>query len=510
MPEFLPRRRRVGGLRIDPAKAASTGSPIAEAFVPARLFIPLEAHRGTVPQCCVEPGQRVLKGQRIALGDSAAGSADVHASSSGTIVELTELELFCASGPRTPTCVVIDTDGLDESVAPDTPLHAGASREERLERVRRCGIVGLGGAAMSTSWKLTREQHVATLIVNGAECEPYISCDDMLMRERADGVVAGSRDLCDLIGARRCIVAIERDKPQAIEAIRAAAGTLADPRVHVAEIPSIYPAGGERQLVELLTAQEVPSGGYPTDIGIVCHNVGTALAVHRALRFGEPLISRIVTLTGNGMARPRNVEARIGTAVGDLVAHFGGYDGEPAALIVGGSMMGVAQTSDAVPVTKWTNCVLAAGHYEFGGARTEWPCIRCGECAAACPARLLPQELLRATEAENFALLDTLGLDDCIECGCCDAICPSQIALTRRFAVARQALARRRAAEEFARESQMRFDRRTQRLEAYDDREQASQAALRAQVATRDDSTRAIQAALQRRRNRSRGERDLP
>lgn len=506
MLEYPPKRRRVSGLRVDPHKARSTRHPIADDFVPEQLFIPVENHHGRAPTIIVRAGQRVLRGETLAEGERGSGVADVHASSSGHVREISNVEIQTSTGAQQLPCVVIDTDGRDAAIEESGTgdIDPGSeSRPDRIDRVRRAGIVGLGGAAASTSWKLTRSESVPTLIINGAECEPYISCDDMLMRERASEILSGSLTLCDLLDAQLCIVAIERDKPQAIAAIREAATKFADARLSLAELPSIYPAGGERQLVELLIDAEVPTGKYPADIGIICQNVGTACAVHNALTRNEPLISRVVTLTGGGIVEPRNVYARIGTMVADLIAHFGGYADDPAALIVGGSMMGIAQTSDAVPVTKATNCILVPDADEFGATNQEWPCIRCGECAGACPARLLPQELLRATQHENSALLENLGLDDCIECGCCDAICPSHIALTQRFIAAKQLLSYRHKAQVFAAASQSRFDSHTQRLAEQEHLEHENQESLRARLADSEAKKRSIAEALERARQRS-------
>ncbi|MGD8808518.1 MAG: electron transport complex subunit RsxC [Gammaproteobacteria bacterium] len=499
MLEYLPKRRRVGGLRIDPHKSDSTSKPIEEGFIPDRLFIPVEPHRGTTPRCLVHRGQHVLRGQKLAIGQPGSGIADVHASSSGQVAEVIELEQQTTSGPTRISCIVIDTDGRDEcmpaSIAADSN---SATRPELLELVRESGIVGLGGAAVSTSWKLDRSDSLRTLIINGAECEPYISCDDMLMREEASGILAGSLDICNIIEAERCIVAIERDKPRAIAAIREAAKDFDDPRLNLAELPSIYPAGGECQLIELLIGREVPTGRFPSDIGIVCQNVATALAVHQALSTGAPLVSRVVTVTGGGVAAPRNVRVRIGTMISDLIAHCGGYTDAASALIIGGSMMGIAQRTDDIPVAKGTNCVIVAGAQDAPTPGREWPCIRCGECAGACPARLLPQELLRAADSNNFSLLDTLGLDDCIECGCCDAVCPSHIALTSRFVRARRLVDRKRQADEFSADSQSRYESRTQRLAQLDEHEQESQRALLASLETEEERKAAIRAALER------------
>jgi len=259
------------------------------------------------------------------------------------------------------------------------------------------------------------------------------------MREHAAEIVQGALVMTDLLGAARCLVAIERDKPQALAAIGDAARTLGDPRLALTEVPTLYPAGGERQLIDLLTGTEIPSGSYPSETGVLCHNVGTAFAVQRLATAREPLVSRVVTVTGGGVRTARNVLVPLGAPIAELIAYCGGYAEGVVRLIAGGSMMGYALPDDEVPITKATNCIVAATAAEVRGAGPEWPCIRCGECSTACPAGLLPQELLVAAQCRDTAALADLGLIDCIECGCCDVVCPSHIVLTQRFRDAKRA-----------------------------------------------------------------------
>jgi electron transport complex protein RnfC len=403
-----------------------------------------------------------------------------------------------ASGIETSTCIVVATDGRDE-LEPATAAAWPSERDAQLEAIRRGGVVGLGGAVFPSATKLgLASGSCKMLIVNGAECEPYISCDDMLMREAAAEIVAGALALTELVAAPLCVIAIERDKPRAIEAIKAAAAGAGDERLQVAEVPTIYPAGGERQLVELLTAKEVPSTGYPSDIGYLCLNVGTAYAVRRLMAAHEPLVSRIVTVTGRGVKQPQNVDVPIGTPVKELIQFCGGYAGEPIRLICGGSMMGSALRSDDLPVGKATNCIIAATADEVRTDLTEWECIRCGECAAACPARLLPQELLVAARTADYGALGVLGLRDCIECGCCDVSCPSHIVLTERFRQAKRDYALHEHDASLSAAAEERFQRREQRLVADRKHEAEVRAALKSEVRDAESRRQAIAAALKR------------
>jgi electron transport complex protein RnfC len=456
--------RPAWGVRPPRRKSLSARDPIRVLEPPRRVTLPLAVDGGVALQPCVSIGQAVLRGEPVA-GLGAPGTTRVHASIAGTVVAV---GLAAVAGASRPVpCVTIEGDGDDTPWPGYRPVPDAlrlAPDDLRLQ-VAAAGIVGLGGALFPTAQKLATGPALHTLVLNGAECEPYITCDDALLRERPERVVAGAQLLLAASGIPRAVIAIKTDMPAARIALYDALQAAADPRLSLAVVTGKYPAGGERQLVELVLGVEVPAGGLPRDVGVVCQNVATAAAVADFFASGQPLISRIVTITGGGITAPCNVEARLGTPAATLIAAAGGYAGTPRRLIMGGPMMGIALPDDDLPVTAGTNCLLAATDAELAGDQDdEQPCIRCGDCIEACPARLLPQELLVACRQDDLAALDRLGAAECIECGACDYVCPSHIALTRRFRAAKRQLgdaARAAAAARLARE---RHEARTARL----------------------------------------------
>jgi Na+-translocating ferredoxin:NAD+ oxidoreductase subunit C len=455
-----------GGLHLEGRKELSTGGAIATLPLPARLVLPLQQHIGAPAEPLVGAGERVLKGQKIAKA-SGYVSVPLHAPSSGTVVEIAEHPVPHPSG-LAARCIVIETDGREEwcerrPVEDYTRLDPSALRN----LVREAGIVGLGGAGFPAFIKLNpgRGRTIETLILNAAECEPYISCDDLLMRERAEEVIEGMRILRHAVQARDCIIGIEDNKPEAHAALVRAAAALGADDIAIARIPTIYPTGGEKLLIRVLTGKEVPSHGLPAEVGVVCHNVATAAAVCRAVMRGEPLISRIVTVTGQGIARPGNVEVPIGTPMHALIEHCGGYTPDVDRLVLGGPMMGFALHHDGLPVTKTASCLLAATRAELAPPPPAMPCIRCAECARACPVNLLPQQLYWYAHSKDFDRVQDYNLFDCIECGCCAYVCPSHIPLVQYYRYAKAEIWAQERDRKKAELARQRFEFRTERLE---------------------------------------------
>lgn len=449
-----------GGVHPPEHKTDSSEVPIRAAAVPSTLVIPLAQHVGAPAEPVVAVGERVLAGQLVAKARGAV-SANVHASSSGTVTAIGPRAVQHPSG-MPQTCIVIETDGRDEWV-PRTgiPDWTACTPDALREVIRIAGIAGLGGAGFPTAVKLAPRAPVQQLILNAVECEPYITADDRLMRERAPGIIEGLRILQHVTGAAEVLVGIEDNKPEAIAAMRAAA---ADTGIDILVVPTKYPSGGEKQLIQNLTGKEVPSGGLPADVGVVCHNTGTAWAVWRAVVHGEPLVSRIVTLTGEALAWRGNVEARIGTPVADLLREAGLDASRLHRLVMGGPMMGFTVTDTAAPLVKTTNCLLAATARELPDPAPEQPCIRCGACAEACPASLLPQQLYWFSRSGELDKARDHHLMDCIECGACAYVCPSSIPLVQYYRHAKGEIRLKEAEARKAEHAKQRFEARQARI----------------------------------------------
>lgn len=492
----------IGGLHLTGHKSLSNQSSIKQIDLPAILILPLQQHIGQPADPLVKVGDKVLKGQVIAQTHGFV-SAPLAASSSGTVIAIEDRPVAHPSGMLAP-CIVIETDGEDrwrwrrERITDYKQLEPSELREH----IRKMGVVGLGGAGFPTFIKMnTRVDSIDSLIINGIECEPYITCDDLLMRERADSIITGITILQHALQPQEILFGIEDNKSEAYQALKTALEKQPIDNLELIKVPTIYPAGGERQLIHTLTGKEVPSQGLPIDINIVCHNVGTVVAIAHAVIESEPLLSRIITITGNGVAEACNIEAPIGTPIHYLIEQCGGYTATPNRLIIGGPMMGFAINSDQTPVTKTTNCILVATEENLPVSGITTACIRCGECAVSCPANLLPQQLYWHIQAQNFDKVQDYNLFDCIECGCCDYVCPANIPLVQYYRFAKNEIWAQEQEHQKSDIARTRFEFREARLI----RNKAERTArLRkkkeaiSKTSVKDASKTAIQAALAR------------
>ena len=448
-----------GGIHPAEHKAESNATPIRDMPLLPRYFVPLRQHIGEPARALVQAGDPVLKGQMIGAAEGYV-SAAVHAPTSGRVVDVAPHAVPHPSG-LFDLCVVIEADGEDRAMD-FQPLDWRALDPSALRnRIRDLGLAGLGGAVFPSYIKLNPgAQKIHTLILNGAECEPWITCDDRLMRERAPEIVQGVEIMAHSLGVQTILIGIEDNKPEALAAMSAAAR----PGMAVVAVPTRYPSGGGKQLTYLLTGVETPTGGRSTDVGIQVFNVGTAYSLYRAVHLGEPLLSRVVTVTGH-VARPGNFEVRIGTPLSDLMAAAGGALAGASGEIVGGPMMGFDLMDQAAPVTKSVNCLIVKNPAEFPARPVALPCIRCGACARACPADLQPFEMYWFSRAKDFGKAQGYHLFDCIECGCCAYACPSHIPLVDYFRFAKSEIWEREREKDSADQARERHEFKTFRLE---------------------------------------------
>ena len=417
-----------GGVRPDDKKKATEHKSIELLPAPAQVVIPLSLHIGTSCEPVVSVNQTVLIGQKIA-DSSAPVSAPVHASVSGKIAAI-EPRLH-PNGTQV-TSIVIENDGqykLHEDVAPQGSVES-LSAEQLLNIIRQAGIVGLGGAVFPTHEKIrSATGRVQMLIINAAECEPYITADLRVMMESPEEVIGGTRVLMKILGLSRAMIGVESNKYIAAESLRR---TL--PRkggdIRVKVLPTRYPQGAEKMLIRKITGREVPPGALPFEAGVIVFNVSTAAAIHRAVTGGIPLTTRVVTVAGSAVSNPKNFRVAVGTPLSALFEATGGFKEQPFKVIMGGPMMGVAQHDLNVPVIKATNGVLAFSRQE-GPTALHPACIRCGRCVSACPMRLLPLYLYQYEQKNDCEQLNRLHVQDCIECGCCAYVCPGRLFLVQ-------------------------------------------------------------------------------
>ncbi len=452
-----------GGVHPEANKIPSAIKPIEDLPLPRRLYIPLQQHIGAPARPEVEVGQHVYKGQLLAHSQGMI-SAPVHAPTSGTIVAIDDFTAPHPSG--LPACTItLETDGKNHwqnGLMPADPFKL--EPEEIAARVGAAGIVGMGGATFPAAIKLNlgRSHRIHMLIINGGECEPYLTCDDRLMREHAHQVVDGIRTILRALQTRRAVIAIEDNKPTAIAAMNMACRR--HDNIEVVTVPSRYPMGSEKQMIQTVTGREVPAGQRSVDIGVVVHNVGTAYAVHRALRLGRPLVSRIVTVGGGAVHEPKNLAVPLGTLAEELLAFCGGFCEPPARLLMGGPMMGQILPHTRVPVVKGTNGIIALTAAEIK-AKPVAPCIRCGNCVSVCPCGLMPLEIAARARNGDLDGAADYGLMDCIGCGSCSYACPSRIPLVQYFNYAKGELATRREAKRKSGETRKLAEQRQARLE---------------------------------------------
>lgn len=477
-----------GGVKPPTNKTQSLGLSIAQAPLPSKLVVPLHQSIGGTPRPVVQAGDKVLKGQLIGEADGWI-SAAVHAPTSGTVLEVTMHVQPHPSG-LDAMCVVIEPDGKDEWIARQPVDYQALTPEQVRERLQQAGVVGLGGAVFPTHGKLTASKTVPMdeLVINGAECEPFITCDDLLMRERAEEVVRGIGVFRDLLQPKKVLIGIEDNKPEAAAAMRAAVDALGEPFL-VVQVPTLYPAGGAKQLIRVLTGKEVPASKRSTDLGVQCFNVATAYTAWRAIAHGEPVVSRLVTVTGN-VDEPRNYEVLIGTPMGELL-QLAQPQPDTDGIVMGGPMMGFLVPDAKVPVVKATNCLIAHSERLFPPKAPEMPCIRCGACAQACPHELQPFEMYWFSRAKNFGKTQEYHIFDCIECGCCSFVCPSRIPLVQYFRFAKSEIWARERDKNAAEGAKARFEFKQLR----DEREKAEKAEKLAKAAAAQAAKKAAEAA---------------
>ena len=483
-----------GGVHPPENKAQSTQLPIGQLSLPEKIVLPLRQHVGNIPKIKVQIGDYVLKGQLIAEAEGTV-SAAIHASTSGTISAIEDAIIPHPSG-LPDRCITITPDGKDQWIEKTPQDWRNAERKTLIASLRLSGIVGLGGATFPTHIKLRADgkSGVHTLVINAAECEPYITCDDMLMRERADEIVQGITIAQYLLGAEKVIIGVEDNKPEAAAAMKAAVSKF-ESVMQVKIVPTLYPSGDARRLVHLVLGTEIPHDKRSTEVGLQVFNVATVVALYRYFELGEPSISRIVSMTGN-VQNPQNFEVLFGTPMLHLVQAAGGAKANTTHFIMGGPMMGFDLPTDIVPITKAANCIIAASPSLFEPPPPAMPCIRCARCADACPVNLQPQELYWFAKSDNFEKANDYKLFDCIECGACSYVCPSNIPLVQYYRYAKSEIIAQDKAKEAADLARERNDFRLARIER-EKLERAQKHAERALAAKAEATKKEVDASVE-------------
>ncbi|PTQ17571.1 electron transport complex subunit RsxC [Vibrio splendidus] len=452
-----------GGVHPAENKKQSNTTDIVHARLPEEIVLPVKQHIGKPGNLLVAVGDAVLKGQQLTALETGF-TLPVHAPTSGVITAIEPRTTAHPSG-LSDVCVVIKPDGLDTWIEKNPVADFSTkTSDELLDVIRQAGISGMGGAGFPTAKKLQSGLgRTDILIINAAECEPYITSDDKLLQEHAEEVLKGIEVVEHILQPKLTVIGIEDNKPDAIKALEIAAR---DKDIVIRVIPTKYPSGGEKQLIKILTNKEVPAGGIPADIGVLVQNVGSLYSIKRAVIDGEPVVNRVVTLTGKTFKQPRNVWALLGTPVHELLEEFG-YKADKTLprLILGGPMMGFTLPHANVPITKTSNCILAPTRREISPSTYEMECIRCSACAEACPASLLPQQLQWHAKANELDKCEELNIKDCIECGACAFVCPSEIPLVQYYRQAKAEIKTRKDEATAAERAKIRFEEKNARME---------------------------------------------
>jgi len=437
---MMKKRSFKGGTHPPARKELTARSPIAVMPLPEEVVLPLSQHIGAPAKPLVKPNDRVKTGQKIAEATGFV-SVPLHSSISGTVKEIGE---FPHPTLGLSLAIRVEGDGGDEwdEGVKERANYSGLTPQELREIIKEAGIAGMGGAAFPTHVKLSppQEKPIDIFILNGAECEPWLTADQRLMLENGEGILEGMRLIMKALGCEKGYIGIESNKPEAIKNLQKLSSSYG---YEVIPLKVKYPQGGEKQLIKAITGREVPLGGLPMDVGCVVQNVGTAYAVYEAVAKGKPLIERAVTVTGNIVKNPQNLRTRLGTPFAQLLEECGGITGEVGKLINGGPMMGIAVETDGVPVIKGTSGILVLSPQE-ARYREPRPCIYCGRCVDACPMGLMPNVIGNLVEKERFAEAKEYGVLDCIECGSCSFVCPAKRNLVHLFKYAKAKLAQMR------------------------------------------------------------------
>ncbi len=450
-----------GGIKLPPYKVIPAQQDLQQAVLPSRIKIPLRQAAGAAARPLVKPGDPVRKGQLIAAAAGPAG-VPLYAGASGRVSEIARYPLPDPAGTKTG-CIVIETDGKDTWAETWPPVtdYASLSPLAVQQKIRASGIAGPGGAGFPAAVKAAPGPGIELLILNAAEPEPGIGCDESLIRHRSGAVIKGFEILAYALQANDRVIAIEEHRAELIGILQKAIRDYAGTDIRLMCLSDLYPAGAERPLIKAITGLDVPAGGLPADIGVACYQVGAAVAVKQAIMDSEPLLSRVVTLTGPGIRRPANLEVVIGAPINELISRHGGYSNEFEALLIGGPLTGFRLQDEAAPVLGTTHCLFAAGR--SAAATAELACIRCGECAEVCPTGLQPQQLYRHSKTFSPARLQAYRLFDCTECGCCAYVCPSHIPLLDYYRPAKARLSALQQREREARRNKARFEAKLQR-----------------------------------------------